>query len=176
MQHRNQQSGFSLVEILLVLGIIAILAIAAFIIFPQVQDSNRANTAQSNLISMSAGIKNLYGATRNYATLTTEVANQAGIVPASMNGGDKTATAITSSWSAPVAIGPGTVVAGVAQTFTITFQAMPGTICAKLVPGMLQNFKAIYVPASATTPLTGDPATAVAACGTILVDVKFEAF
>lgn len=177
MQYRNQQAGFSLVEILLVLGIIAILAIAAFIVYPQAQDSNRANTAQTNLISMAAGIKNLYGSTRDYASLTTELANKAGVVPTSMNGGNPDAAGITSAWSAPVDIGPGAVDAttGAAPTFTITFQDMPGTICAKLVPGVMQNFKKVYVPASAATPLSVGPAAAVVACGTATVDVKFEA-
>lgn len=178
MQHlasRSNQAGFSLVEILLVLGIIAILAIAAFIIFPQVQTSNRANAEQSNLITIAAGVKNLYGATRNYESLTTAVANKARIVPASMNGGDFDATTISSSWSQAVAIAPASA-SGASPMFAITYTAMPAEVCAKLVPGMIQNFKEIYVPASATEPLTNDPSAVITACdsGTAdTVDVKF---
>ena len=109
---QRNQGGFSLVEILLVLGIIAILAIAAFIIFPQVQASNRANTEQTNITTLAAGIKNLYGATRNYTGISATVVNQARIAPASMNGGDPSATTLSSSWSGDVAIAPSAAVAG----------------------------------------------------------------
>ncbi|WP_052100959.1 type 4 pilus major pilin [Novilysobacter arseniciresistens] len=171
-QQHSKQAGFSLVEILLVLGIIAILAIAAFVIFPQVQNANRANTEQSNLVAMSAGIKNLYAATRDYSSLTTAIANKAGIVPSTMNGGDSAAATITSSWSQAVSIGPGAATA-VSPTFAITYTDMPAKVCAKLVPGMIQNFKSIHVPATSTAALSNDPAAVIAACGTADVDVKF---
>lgn len=63
--------GFSLVEILLVLGIIAILAIAAFILYPQVSRSMRinqeiafANAATAHVRSIFQGGR--YGAVQTY--------------------------------------------------------------------------------------------------------------
>lgn len=176
---QRNQGGFSLVEILLVLGIIAILAIAAFIIFPQVQASNRANTEQTNITTLAAGIKNLYGATRNYNGVSATVVNQARIAPASMNGGDPAATALSSSWSADVAIAPSAAVAGppaipAGRAFTITYSAMPSEVCTKLVPGLLQNFEAIQVGSTNLTKTTA-PGAVVTACnaGAGTVDVVF---
>lgn len=156
---QRNQGGFSLVEILLVLGIIAILAIAAFIIFPQVQASNRANTEQSNITTIAAGVKNLYGATRNYSSVTNGVVNTARIFPPTMNGGVfGSTTPITSSWSETVTVAPGPST----DLFTITYAAMPTEVCTKLVPGLVQNFEAVTV---GSTPLTdNDPADIITAC------------
>lgn len=165
---QRNQGGFSLVEILLVLGIIAILAIAAFIIFPQVQASNRANAEQSNITTITAGIKNLYGATRNYTGIGNGVVNQARIFPASMNGGDFTAAggdAVTSSWSGAVTVAA--VGADPARQFSITYADMPSEVCTRLVPGMLQNFESIAVGTGDTPAALDDDATPgdiVAAC------------
>lgn len=45
---RKSKKGFSLLELLLVLGIIAALVVAAFIVYPKVQASQRAQ-AESRL-------------------------------------------------------------------------------------------------------------------------------
>lgn len=82
---RLSQSGFSLVEILLVLAIIAVLGIAAFIIFSQVRDANRAHTESQNLTTIIVGVRNLYANRADYNGLTTGIANQAHIFPSSMN-------------------------------------------------------------------------------------------
>lgn len=172
---QRNQSGFSLVEILLVLGIIAILAIAAFIIFPQVQASNRANAEQSNIQTVTAGIKSLYGATRNYDGITEGVVNQARIFPASMNGGNFGLTSpITSSWSAPVTVTP--VGTAPARQFAITYDAVPSEVCTRLVPGLAQNFEIVTV-GTATVKAAGstavDPGAVVTACASGAQTVVF---
>ena len=170
---RNTQSGFTLVEILLVLGIIAVLAIAAFIIYPQVLAGNRANSEQSNLTAMTAGLKILYGTTHDYSTLTNLIANESRIVPSSMNGGNFAATTISSGWDGSVVLAPGS--AAPSPTYSITYSAMPSDVCAKLVPGASHNYIGVYIPAAAASPIATDPATIVAACSTStnVVDVKF---
>lgn len=162
---QRKQGGFSLVEILLVLGIIAILAIAAFIIFPQVQAANRANTEQSNITTIAAGVKNLYGATRNYNGISASTLIKAKIAPSSMYANDSTATALTSSWSAPVAIAASTPTGGTGTAnsqFTLTYSDVPSEVCTRLVPGLLANFSSVTV--GGTNVSANNPAGVVDAC------------
>lgn len=91
MRTKQLSRGFSLVEILLVLGIIAILSIGAFIIFAQVKDSSDANTESQNLTTIIAGVRNLYGIRADYTGITTDIVNAASIFPPNMNGGVRTA-------------------------------------------------------------------------------------
>jgi prepilin-type N-terminal cleavage/methylation domain-containing protein len=175
---QRNQGGFSLVEILLVLGIIAILAIAAFIIFPQVQSSNRANSELTNITTIAAGTKNLFGSTRDYFTVTTGVVNQARIFPPSMNGNQFGATdEIQSSWNADVAVAPANCATGAvpgaapARCFSITYDAVPSEVCSKLVPGLIQNFELVTV-GGATVATPADVVTACAGADTTVAFIS----
>lgn len=54
---RKSKKGFSLLELLLVLGIIAALVVAAFIVYPKVQASQRAQAESNNIATIQAGVK-----------------------------------------------------------------------------------------------------------------------
>jgi prepilin-type N-terminal cleavage/methylation domain-containing protein len=53
----KSKKGFSLLELLLVLGIIAALVVAAFIVYPKVQASQRAQAESNNIATIQAGVK-----------------------------------------------------------------------------------------------------------------------
>lgn len=184
----KNNKGFSLIEMLLVLGVLAVLLVAAFVVYPRVRDASRANNEVANLTAIKASINNLY-ATKggNYSGLTTGVANQARAFPASMNSGTYTGEAITSSWGGEVKITPA---AGAnSRTFDIEYAAVPEGVCLGLVSGAAGNFKQITVGTkkvlgvttttgtgpTATESTTGtifNPADAAGAC-TGTVAVKF---
>ena len=107
MNRARSSQGFSLIELLLVLGVLAILLVAAFVVYPQVRARNQVNNEVQNLAAMKAGFLSLYANGGDWTTLSRGVANQARIFPVTMNGGDYGATApITSSWGQPVMISP----------------------------------------------------------------------
>jgi hypothetical protein len=157
--NRNTSKGFSLIELLLVLGVLAILLVAAFVVYPQVRDRNQANTEVSNLTTIKAGVNNLYAAKGgNYTGLTKGVANQARVFPASMNNGTyTTGQAITSSWGGDVDVAVNTAAQGsyaANRTFTISYTAVPSGVCLPLVSGAAGNFTSIRVGGTTGTGAT----------------------
>ncbi|AET53319.1 type 4 pilus major pilin [Salmonella enterica subsp. enterica] len=84
---RKSKKGFSLLELLLVLGIIAALVVAAFIVYPKVQASQRAQAESNNIATIQAGVKALYTSASSFTGLTNTVAVQAKIFPDNMLSG-----------------------------------------------------------------------------------------
>lgn len=173
-----KQKGLSLVELLLVLGVIALIAIAAFIIYPSVQASTQSNTESSNITAVVAATKNLYGARGNYGTGNiTGTLVQARAFPSTMVGGIYTASTVpVNAWGASVTVaGAGTPVG---TQFAITYSDIPTEACIKFVSGVAANFDLVgtvadpdAIKAAGQAP---DPAAIVTACNAGLVnDIVF---
>lgn len=169
--NQAKAKGFSLIELLLVLGVLAILLVAAFVVYPQVRDRNQANAEVSNLTAIKANVTNLYASKGgNYKGLDNTVAVQARVYPSNMTTlagtGSGTSTA-NSAWGGDV-----TTVAGAGtnpRTFTVTYTAVPAGVCLGLVSGAAGNFSDITV--GGTTVFSGtapnrsfDPGQAAARC------------
>lgn len=58
--NKQIKKGISLLELVLVLGIISALVVAAFIVYPKVQASQRAQAERNNIATILAGVKSLY--------------------------------------------------------------------------------------------------------------------
>lgn len=172
--------GFSLIELLLVLGVIAILLVAAFVIYPQVQVSRQINQEKSNLSMLQNGIRATMAPTGgNYAVLGAQTqtvgnrfANQARVVPSSMNGGNYSGTTITNGWGGDVVIhatvgsfegyGPG-------RSFGIQYNGVPQDACVDFVMRTLGGFSAAWVNGSTgsgtyLTPANITPDTVATRC------------
>ena len=144
-QARNQ-AGFSLIELLLVLAIIAALAVAAFIVYPRVQAGRNASYESQVLSSAQAGVKALF-TTNNYANLTKAVAFNAEVFPDNMN---LSTTSIQNQWGGEVAISGSTNAAVASATsparhFLITYTNVPTDVCIRLAGAAVQNFGGVFV-------------------------------
>ncbi|HDZ1658802.1 TPA: type IV pilin [Salmonella enterica subsp. enterica serovar Gallinarum] len=69
------------------MGIIAALVVAAFIVYPKVQASQRAQAESNNIATIQAGVKALYTSASSFTGLTNTVAVQAKIFPDNMLSG-----------------------------------------------------------------------------------------
>lgn len=145
----RSQGGFSLIELLLVLAIVAALAVAAFIVYPRVQAGRNASYEAQVLSAAQAGVRALF-TTNNYRNLNKAAAFNAEIFPANMN---LSATSIKNQWDGEVDVGPSTsagAAASVAGTtpvryFRIVYTNVPADVCIRLVGAAVQNFGTILV-------------------------------
>lgn len=145
--------GFTLVEILLVVGFIALASIGIYTIYTKVTVTNQANTEGRNLDTIRAGVKNLFGGQSTYTGLTASVAVQARVVPDSMT--TSGATTITNSFGGTVTIAPANLGAGTNNGFTITYPAVPGAVCSKLATTGGAGFDAVSIGGDASVKVFG---------------------
>lgn len=155
---RNNKKGFTLVEILLVVGFIALAGIGIYTVYSKVQMSNAALTEGKNLDSIRAGVKNLYGGSQNYTGLTNIVLNDARITPDSMRPIPYTvnSNSITNSFGGLVTVTPKVLGSGGSNNgFSVSYANVPGAVCAKLVTGAGTGWDQINIGTGAFAGATG---------------------
>ena len=133
----KRKAGFTLVEILLVVGFIALAGIGIYTIYTKVQMSNSALTEGKNIETIKVGVKNLFGGTRNYTGLNNMVVNDARVTPDSMRAipyksGDD---AINNIFGGLVTVAPAVLGGGNNNAFSVQYDKVPGAICSKLITG-----------------------------------------
>ena len=142
----NKKSGFTLVEILLVVGFIALAGIGIYTIYNKVQMSNAALTEGKNLDTIRAGVKGLFAGRNNYTLITNQILNDARVTPDSMRAvpyvaGDGT---ITNSFGGAVILLPNSI-NGFDNAFTVIYQNVPGAVCSKLATSAGINWDEVVI-------------------------------
>lgn len=141
---KKAKKGFTLVEILLVVGFIAIATIGIYVVYQKVNEGGQTNTEARNIDTIRAGVKNLWGVNRDYSTLTNAGVIAARIPPNSMTN-NGTATSMQNSFGGAVTIDPVARNGGNNNAFTITYNNVPAGVCTKLVPTSGAQFDEVTV-------------------------------
>ncbi|OON40546.1 type IV pilin [Izhakiella australiensis] len=164
---RNKK-GFSLLELLLVLGIIAALVVGAFIVYPKVQASQRAEAESKNIATIQSGVKALYNSASNYAGLNNAVGVQARIFPDNMLNGTGATASVVNLFKGNVTLAPSAdSPSGTANSsFNITWVSVPAAECIKIVSAVAANFYIAEVGSAIVKSADGalDVASASQAC------------
>lgn len=143
-KNKKQNKGFTLVEILLVVGFIALAGIGIYTIYAKVQVSNQANTESRNLDTLRAGVKSLYGGRPNFNGVSATVANNARVTPDNMRTAGNAAL-ITNSFGGTVLIAATPLNAIADAGFRITYPQVPSAVCSKLVTSAGVQFSQVTV-------------------------------
>lgn len=145
-----RQEGFSLVEILLTLGLIASIAIGAFLVYPRLQTSQSVSDAERKFITILSTTREYFGE-GSYSGLSNSMAVSSGIVaPADL----------ASHWG-----GINLVPAG--SSFRMDFLNVPKSACQSLVPRLESHSAAVQVGSTLVKDdtTTFNALTAAASCG-----------
>ena len=162
IKNKKSKKGFSLLELLLVLGIIAALVVAAFIVYPKVQASQRAQAESNNIATIQAGVKALFTSASSFTGLTNSVAVQAEIFSDKMISGSGSADKTINAFKGNVTLaadktGPS---GADGSSFTITYENVPASECTKIITAAAGNFYTAGV---------GTAGNVKAACGVLNV-------
>lgn len=167
--------GFTLIEVLLVVGFIALASIGVYVVYNKVQTGNAANTEARNIDALRAGVKNIYGGSTSYNGLDNTVALQARIVPDNMRSAAAGATDITNSFGGRVTVASTSFGTGAApnNAFTIQYEGVPIDVCAKLATSAGAGFNRVQVNGTqvkSTITATGNELNVAATAGACSLD------
>lgn len=144
--HPHQSKGFSLIELLLVLAIVAALAVAAFVVYPRVQAGRNAAFEAQILTSVQATARALF--TRgDYRSIYGTQETRALLFPEHMFVGG----VLQNQWGGGAAIGPSTHEGNDAGAvsralyFRIVYSQVPTDVCIRLAGAVSNHFGAIRI-------------------------------
>lgn len=148
--------GLTLIEVLLVLGIAAVVIVGAVAFYNNASNATKMNQAKAQIQAIAGGVKTLYAAQSSYASVSTNVVVNAGIAPQNAIDGNN----LINPW------GGATTVVGAARTFELRMSDVPNDACVNLLAsGLLNEGNIISMRVGATTfTADADPGLAVTSC------------
>lgn len=147
---KRNQAGFTLVELLLVVGIMALGAIVAYVTLPKVRSTSNANSEATSINTLAAGVKNVYAGSNSYSTLNNTVLINAKAVPDRMLTGETGATTgIVNGFGGAVVVSPTKLGGGQDNSaFQIVYNNVPSAECVKIATGVGNNFSQVSIGSS----------------------------
>ncbi len=150
IKNMRKNLGFTLVEILLVVGFISLAGIGIYATYSKVQRSNSALQEIKNLSLFKYGIKNLYGNSQNYAGLSNAVINNARITPDSLRAlpyapGD---TIISNSFGGGVNVWASNWNGATNNVFIVQYSGVPVDACVKMIMSAQDEWDQIAIGAA----------------------------
>lgn len=147
---KRHQAGATLLEIMMVLGIIAVIVIGALAFFQKASTSNKVQTEVKNLTALISGIEQMYSPQGSFAGVDNDAIWNANFVAEGMKGAN--AGDLLTQWKGDVAVTP----TGTGdRDLQVVLNDIPSTPCMDFVAAIYKNFKSTKIGAAvAITPAT----------------------
>jgi len=137
---KPSQRGFTLLEILLALAVVAILSFVIFRAFNSANNSAQVSSAAADVGTIEANMATTF--MDNYTGMSTSIANEAHVFPTDMNNDNFSGAApITDPWGGAVAIWQWQ--ATIRNHYVLSYTGVPSAVCPSFVEQAAQN--AMYV-------------------------------
>lgn len=142
------KNGFTLVEVLIVLGIASVIVAGVYITYSIVRSGNQANEEVRNMIVLRENIKKMFSMQGTYSGLNTALVAKSGFVPSNIK---TDGTNLSNVWGNNYTISP-VQISTPGGTFTNLFRVqsiVPKNACEKVVQG-LTSWDALSISSGAT--------------------------
>ena len=120
----NSESGFSLMEILMVLAIIAVLIAGAVALLGAASETTNIQAEQQTINGICSGVTNLFNNSSDYTGLDNSLVESANIFPVGVVRGGQA----KNKWGGDITVAPGAST----DEFTITYTEVPEDACLQL--------------------------------------------
>lgn len=157
LRKKKGQGGFSLVELAIAMGLIALFIGGIMVWRGQISNANKLNELSQSVTYMVSGIQRLYNGAYGSGSITAAVANS-GVVKAPMVA---TATTISDEKGSSV------TVTGATNTFVVQFSAATADRCKEVTSLFINTAPKVEVASTVVkNTLTSDVAADIAGMGT----------
>jgi prepilin-type N-terminal cleavage/methylation domain-containing protein len=126
----KKNKGFTLIEILLVIGFISILGLGVYIVYDKVNVSSIANDEARNIKVIQSSILNLYAVSKNYSSINIETLIAAKAVPGNMR---QTTTQLSNGFGGSVNVSSANYGGFINKSFSISYGDVPKGICMRFI-------------------------------------------
>ena len=137
------QTGFTLIEIMIALGIMGFAIAAVMYYQTRAETSQQSNQVATSLVTMASKVKAYYGPTNSFTAVSGTTLNQIAVVPKGMT---YDGTNVVDPWGNAMSIN------GSAATFALTVGGSTGPLdkeaCASIASKLAENAQAVRVGAA----------------------------
>lgn len=161
----KNKKGFTLLELLAVLIIIAVLGTGLYFIVAKVNSSGDAKAEDKNIQLIASALRSTYGNTASFTGLSGSLTSliTAGVFPTSIVSG----TTLVNKWGGAYTLASYSVAPGTDNYFDITDANIPRDICNKLANSTASSFPLVNIngtPFKTVAVPNPDPSVSVPLC------------
>lgn len=162
----RKSKGFTLVEFILVAGLVAVGLVVAFNSYQTSKITTEVNTESRGLQSLNSKIKSIYAGRNSYTGISTAMLIAASAFPAAMV--DAGAGTVANTWGGAITVG-----VNAAAGFDITYTLVPTAACIELVNAIGASYRTVTVAgtvvkaATDTAPVAATVTTQCTSAGTV---------
>lgn len=168
MKTLKKQSGVTLLELLMVVGIAAVISVSALVFFKATDESNKVGMEAKNVGTLASGIANMFAAQGSYDGLANATLVGSNVLPDNMRGPGGT---IKHAWKADgVTVSSEKLNAtSYNDVFVITYNGVPDKSCVDLMSKTYASFLVASVNGTAVTGVAAIPALCDQGTANVLV-------
>jgi prepilin-type N-terminal cleavage/methylation domain-containing protein len=140
MKKLRMQKGVTLLELLMVVGIAAVISVSALVFFKSTDESNKISMEAKNVATLASGVANMFSGQGHYNGLVNATLISSNVLPDSMRGPG--GTTIKHAWSASGVSVASSQLNSVSydDVFTITYDDVPDRSCVDLMSKTYPSF------------------------------------